>query len=103
MKTQIIKVKIGGHLWSVRFMEPHLMRPDENGTCWTNKCCIDIDCTMDEKETKLILTHEIVHALLGTQGRAFQKEYDEESICEIITWNIDEIIAIRNKVLEARK
>ena len=100
--TQIIKVKIGAHLWSIRFMEPHLMRPDDNGTCWTNRKCIDIDNTMDKTETKLILMHEIVHAFLGTEGRVYQKDFDDESICEIIAWNIDEMISVRDKVLKAR-
>ena len=100
---QIIKFKLGNHNWRVRFLPTHLMRENENGTCWTGKRCIDIDESMDDKETKLVLTHEIVHALMATQGRVYEEGLCNESVCEFIAWNIDEIVSVRNKIMERRR
>lgn len=97
---RIIKVKIGNHLWSIRFLDREQMRPGEDGTCWSCKKCIDIDSASGRNETSIILTHELVHALLATQGRCYQKKFSHEEMCEFVTWNIDEIIKIRDKVLK---
>ena len=102
-KSQIIKVQIGNYKWSIRFLPPELMRENEYGTCWSLKRAIDIDASLDHEEAKIILGHELAHAFLTVAGKLHNKEFDEEEVCDFITWNIDQIITIRDKVLEARK
>ena len=97
-----IKIKILGHPWEVRFMERNLMHEGNNGTCWLLHSSIDICSDLTENETRFILTREITHAVLGISGRTFEKDMDQESVCETIAWHIDEIIAIRNQVMKER-
>ena len=98
----IIKVKISSRIWSVRFLKPEQMRESEYGTCWTLKRAIDIDGTLDYEETKIILGHELVHAYLAAFGKLHNKNFDEEEVCDFITWNIDDIISVRDKILKER-
>lgn len=96
---KIVKIKLLNHIWSIRFIPPYLMKDGNDGTCHTAKRCIDIDNSMSKEEIKLILTHELVHAYLGMGGRIYEKSLDDESVCEFIAWNIDDIVRVRNKIL----
>lgn len=98
----IIKVKIGAYTWSIRFLPRHLMTQDHYGTCWSLKQAIDIDAELDRNETEIILTHELTHAFLAVSGNVHREEYDEEAVCDFVAWNIEEIYAVKNKVLQAR-
>lgn len=53
--------------------------------------------------TELILRHEVVHALLDTQGRVYQKKFDLEEVCEFIAWKLPEINQIVEDVMIFRK
>lgn len=98
----IIKVKINGRTWSIRFMKPEFMTEDHYGTCWTLYRAIDINSTFLYEETKLLLTHELVHAYLASSGTAHQEKFDTEYICDFIAWNIDDLISVRDKILKER-
>lgn len=101
-KKFIFKVKIGNYKWSIRFLPPDLMRENEYGTCWSLKRAIDIDASLDKEEAKIILGHELSHAFLTVAGKLHNKDFDEEEVCDFITWNIDQIISIRDYVLKER-
>lgn len=98
----IIKVKIGSRVWSIRFLPENLMRENEYGTCWSLKRAIDIDASLDYEEAKIILGHELSHAYLASYGKLHNKTFDEEELCDFITWNIDEIIKVRDKIMKER-
>lgn len=98
----IIKVKILGHSWEVRFLERKLMYENNNGTCWSLHKAIDIATDLTLEETKFILTHEITHAILGICGRTFEDTLDHESACETVAWHIDEIIKLRDSIMKER-
>lgn len=100
--NNIFKVKIGNHKWSIRFLPPDLMRENEYGTCWSLKRAIDIDASLDKEEAKIILGHELSHAFLTVAGKLHNKQFDEEEVCDFITWNIDQIMSIRDYVLMER-
>ena len=100
--NSIFKVKIGNHKWSIRFLPPDLMRENEYGTCWSLKRAIDIDASLDKEEARIILGHELSHAFLTVAGKLHNKEFDEEEVCDFITWNIDQIMSIRDYVLKER-
>ena len=89
-----MKVRIGLYDWDVLFVPKDEIR-GMDGQC---KCSeFKILIREDLKECrKLTIIHEIVHALLDTQGRCFQKKFDLEDVCELIAWRLPEI----NSVLE---
>lgn len=89
------KVIIGGYEYSVQYI-PHSEMPGYDGLTYSNERTIKIRNDLDDTATLLIVTHEVVHALLATQGRVFQKKFDVEEVCELIAnrlFEINEIIA----------
>ena len=42
------------------------------------------------------------HTFLAVAGKLHNKEFDEEEVCDFITWNIDQIMSIRDYVLKER-
>ena len=98
----IIKVKIGSRIWEIRFLDQEYMRPKEWGTCWSLKRVIDIDSSLDYEEAKIILGHELVHAYITSFGKLHKRTFSEEEVCDFVTWNIDEIMSVRDKILKER-
>ena len=102
----IVKVKIGKHIWSVRRLPPEDMDWQKfkmYGYTWDQHRAIDILDTLSEEDLPLVIKHEVVHALLDTQGRRYQKKFDVEEVCEFIAWNIDEINKISNEIINKFK
>ena len=99
-KVKIVPIKIHNRKWEVRFIDPSDMRESDVGTCWSLKRVIDIDGSLDCEEAKIILTHELAHAFLTSCGDLHQESYNEEKVCDFVAWNIDEIMAIRDKVIK---
>lgn len=54
---------------------------------------LEIKIADDLKGTvrEITFIHEVVHALLNTQGRTYQKKFDLEELCEFIAWKLPEI------------
>lgn len=54
---------------------------------------LEIKIADDLKGTtrEITFTHELIHALLDTQGRCYQKKFDLEELCEFIAWKLPEI------------
>lgn len=101
MINKIVPIRINNRKWEVRFIDPSDMRESDVGTCWSLKRIIDIDGSLDYEEAKIILTHELAHAFLASCGDVHQEQYNAEKVCDFIAWNVDEMIAIREKVLRA--
>ena len=62
-----------------------------DGRTWHNERKITVADDLDEISTTITIRHEIVHALLATQGRVFQKKFDIEEMCEFIAYKLPEI------------
>ena len=45
---------------------------------------------------EITFIHEVIHALLNTQGRCYQKKFNVEELCEFISWKLPEI----NQIVE---
>jgi len=101
-KPIIINVSINDTSWKVRFLPSDQMREGDNGTCWSLKRTIDIDDSLGYHEAKMVLTHELMHALMATQGRSFEAELNNESVCEIVAWNLDKIVRLRDSIMQQR-
>lgn len=98
----IINVDINNIEWKVRFLSPEQMREGDNGTCWSLKRTIDIDDSLDYYEVMKVLTHELMHALMATQGRSFEEALSQESVCEIVAWNLDKLLILRDDIMKQR-
>ena len=98
----IIKIKILGHNWSVRFLKRNLMHEENNGTCWVLHSAIDIADDLTKEEAKFVITHELGHAILGICGRTFEKGLDHEAFCETVAFHIDEIVRVRDLIMKER-
>ena len=84
------KVRIGNYTWTVKFVDQKEI-PGNNGEAHYLTQTIYLRNDMPSLATRNVFIHEVVHALLGTQGRIFQKRYTDEDICEFIAWRFNEI------------
>lgn len=101
-----IKVRIGLYPFEIRFLDREQMERSHGercvGYCWFKQRAIDIIDDMDKISTELTIRHEIVHAILYTQGRVQQKKFDLEEVCELIAWKLPEINDVVERVMEQR-
>lgn len=97
-----MKVKIGNYDWNVRFVSKEELKGSD-GQTRCNDFEILIRDDLNEESTNVIVIHEIVHALLDTQGRVYQRKFDLEEVCELVGWNADAILKARDLIMKRRK
>lgn len=95
-------VLIGGYPFTVKFV-PSSEIENCDGRTKHNDREILVRNDLDEISTTLVLRHEIVHALLGTQGRVYQNKFNVEEVCEFIAYRLSEIIDIEKQVCKQMK
>lgn len=93
-----IKIRIGLYPFKIMFV-PFSELDNCDGKTMHNDRIIKIRDDLDEIATELVLRHEIVHAILGTQGRVYQRKFDLEEMCEFIAYKTPEINQIIESVL----
>lgn len=101
MKKEIDLI-IGCYPFKIIFL-PYEQLDGCDGRTLHNDRVIKIRDDLDEITTELVLRHEVVHALLGTQGRVYQKKFDVEELCEFIAYKLPEINGIVGGVMEIWK
>ena len=84
------KVRIGNYTWTVKFVDIQEL-PRSEGQTRVNTFEILIRNSLNEETKRLTFIHEVVHALLNTQGRFYQNKFTQEEICEFIAWRFNEI------------
>ncbi len=77
---------INGYKWKVFFEKREKTLNGNDGMCIPNNLQIVIDIDLSDQAQILTFSHEIVHAILDTQGRTYQKKFDLEEVCELIAW-----------------
>lgn len=85
-----MKTRIGLYEWEVRLAtreETH----GNDGQTRCNEFVILIADDLNPTTREIILRHEVVHAILDTQGRVFQNKFNLEEVCEFIAWKLPEI------------
>lgn len=92
---------INGYSFNVNFVPKSELENFEGITMHNNRV-IKIRDDLDKVATTLILRHEIVHALLGTQGRVFQTRFSCEELCEFVAYNLPTIEQITDYILSMR-
>ncbi len=90
-------LNIGNYKWELKFVPPEEI-PECDGRTFYNDFRILVRNDLGRIPARLVIIHEIVHAILGTQGRVYQKEFGVEEVCEFIAWKLPEINAIMDKI-----
>lgn len=88
------KVLIGSHEWTVKLLPQEQIGKDLDGYTIYNDFTIEVRDDLKPEARDLVLRHEIVHAVLGEQGRVYQKTLNLEDVCEFIAWNLETIKGI---------
>ena len=70
------------------------------GFCHEHRCAIDVQDDLDMQTTSIVLTHELAHAFLMMAGQFDENSFRQESVCDFIAWNADELIAVRDVVID---
>ena len=91
MKYKNFKVEIGGMKWDIVFLEPDQIK-GFNGLCYHSELRIELRNDLPYPIMKRRYIHECVHAIMGCQGRCFQKKYDTEDVCEIVAYAFDDLL-----------
>lgn len=97
-----INIRIGLYPFKVVFV-PYAEIDGCDGRTFHNDRIIKVRDDVDEIATALILRHEIVHAILGTQGRVYQKKFDLEDVCEFIAYKLPEINQIMETIADNKR
>lgn len=85
-----MKTKICGYEWYIHLCEYKEIEGND-GRTYFNSFEIKIASGLTETAEHLVLIHEIVHAMLGCCGLWYQKEFDDEFVCEFTAFHLDEI------------
>lgn len=93
------KIRINGYPYKVCFVDPCTLPKYCLGRTDFNERKIEISTDQDKVETKISVTHELVHAILGAHGRAYQKKFDLEEMCEFVGYNLDQINKLLKEIL----
>ena len=98
-KGKKVPINIGSYPFQVCLVEPKEIEGSD-GILHHNDRLIKIRNDLDKVGTELILKHEIVHAILLTQGRVYQKKFDIEEMCEFIAYQTAEIERLTEYILD---
>ena len=90
--------RIGLYTWEILFVPKENIIGDD-GQTKTNDFIILIRDDLPLETTRIAITHEVVHALLSTQGRVYQRKFDVEEVCEFIAWKLPEINDIVDSIM----
>ena len=85
-------IKINGLRWEVKFLTAEEIG-DFNGLCYHSELRIEIRKELPKPIARLRYIHELVHAIMGCQGRIFQKKYTDEEVCESMAYGYDQLKA----------
>lgn len=84
------KVRIGCYTWQVKFVPKEEINGCD-GRTFPNDFKILVRNDLNPIVMRSVFIHEVVHALLDTQGRCYQRKFDLEDVCEFIAWRFNEI------------
>ena len=85
-----MEIFINNIKWEVQFVEAEMLPTDYLGCCCSEILTIRILKTLSRNRRRYTIIHELVHALLHSQGRTYTwEDMNEEAVCELIAWNLD--------------
>jgi len=83
-------MRIGLYEWKVLIVDRKEIDGNDGRTL-PNELTIKIADDLKGITREITFVHELVHALLDTQGRNYQRKFDLEELCEFIAWKLPEI------------
>ena len=83
-------MRIGLYEWKILIVDRKEIDGNDGRTL-PNELTIKIADDLNGTTRGITFIHEVVHALLDTQGRCYQKKFDLEEMCEFIAWKLPEI------------
>ena len=99
-----IMVRIGLYTFEVRFVSQEEMERTQEkstlGVCKFKERLIQVVTDMDEASTQVTIAHEVAHAILYTQGRAYQNKFTLEELCEFVGWKLPEIEDVTHTIMD---
>ena len=90
-------IRIGLYNWEILLVDKNTLEGND-GICKPNEFQILVRDDLNETATQLIIMHEVVHALLDTQGRCYQKDFNLEEVCEFVAWKLPELMEINERI-----
>ena len=85
-----MKTKICGYEWNIHLCDPKEIE-GADGRTYAGSFEIKIASGLNPVLEKIVLTHEVSHAMLGCSALWYQKEFDDEFVCEFVAYHLDEI------------
>ena len=97
-----MRTKICGHEWYIHLVDPEEIEGNDGKTV-AGSFEIKIARGLFPALEKIVLVHEVSHAILGCSALWYQKEFDTEFVCEFTAYHLDEINRIVAEWQEERK
>lgn len=97
--NKMVEVEIGSYIFYAYLVNPKEIEGSD-GILIHNDRTIKIRNDLDIVGIRLVLRHELVHAILLTQGRVYQKKFDLEEMCEFISYQLPEIERLTQHILD---
>lgn len=97
-----MRTKICGHEWYIHLVDPEEIEGNDGKTI-AGSFEIMIARGLNPALEKIVLVHEVSHAILGCSALWYQKHFDDEFVCEFTAYHLDEINRIVAEWQEERK
>jgi Zn-dependent peptidase ImmA (M78 family) len=85
-----MEMRIGLYTWTIKLVDRKSI-DGMDGRCLPNDFEILIADDLNGQARLLSFIHELVHAIMDTQGRCYTKKLGIEEMCEFIAWKYPEI------------
>ena len=96
------ELNILGYQWRVSFVDRSEINGCEGRTI-PSQMEIKIANDMPDAATEVVFIHEVIHALMDSQGRCYERKLDVELVCEFIAWNYNIINSIVDSYRQLKK
>lgn len=93
-----MEVSIYNYDWQIYFVKRDEIK-GLDGNCEHNERVINVSNDLDDTAKEITLRHELTHAILGAQGRIFQKRFSVEDLCEFVAYVSPTIVELTRVII----
>ena len=90
---------INDYKWTLMFVDVAELPEKTDGTTLYNERTILIRNDLNRITTGIVIRHELTHAILCTQGRWSQNNFNQEDVCEFVGFQLPTINRITKGIL----
>lgn len=99
-----MKIIINNVEWDFNFVPSVCLPANYYGQCCEEELTINVLENMSPQRQRFTIIHELIHAIIHSQGRAYTwEDMNEENVCEFIAWNLDTINSLVDYIEEHRE